>query len=288
MNQTINVATYIRTAAASKEMRSRARLRVAQMVTAGDLLAYQGRSQNIRASDFGSCRLALWADMHDLNDIARDPIDDQLTRLDVGSLMGAWLGALLEQGAVDDGWDVMLEYVPSTGGHIDALMRRRCGGCNEEGDGSRYNYSNEAGDGSGYNYGTPCSSCDGAGWFWAHVVEFKTGYDTAVAKDDNMAHQLQAARYAHATNAAQFTLVYVKVAAPKGKRIAQFTFDAEAYREPVAQEITRLESALGADAPTPDPVEVWRCYTCRYGACDRNKNKAKDDTGARDLEELFA
>ena len=37
-----------------------------------------------------------------------------------------------------------------------------------------------------------------------------------------------------------------------------------------------------------DPLEVWRCYTCRYGACSKNKNKAKADTAARDLEELFA
>ena len=250
----MNVAGYIRTANASNEMRARARVTVAEMITKGDLLAYQGRSQSVRASDFGSCRLALWAEMHDLNDITRDPIDDSLTRLDVGALMGAWLGALLEQGAVDDGWNVALEYTPVGGGHIDALL------C--------HNPQGEAID--------------------HHVVEFKTGYDTAAPKADSMAHQLQAAKYALATDAARFTLCYVKVAAPKGKRIAQFTFDAEPYRELVAQEIKRLESAFGDDAPDPDPLEVWRCYTCRYGACSKNKNKAKADTAARDLEELFA
>ena len=272
----MNVAGYIRTANASNEMRARARVTVAEMITKGDLLAYQGRSQSIRASDFGSCRLALWAEMHNLNDITRDPIDDSLTRLDVGALMGAWLGALLKQGANDDGWDVALEYIPAGGGHIDALIRRRCGGCNEDGEGN------------GETNGMLCMSCDGAAWSQAHVVEFKTGYDTGAPKADSAAHQLQAAKYALATDAARFTLCYVKVAAPKGKRIAQFTFDAEPYRELVAQEIKRLESAFDNEAPDPDPLEVWRCYTCRYGACSKNKNKAKADTAARDLEELFA
>ena len=250
----MNVAGYIRTANASNEMRARARVTVAEMITNGDLLAYQGRSQSVRASDFGSCRLALWAEMHDLNDITRDPIDDSLSRLDVGALMGAWLGALLEQGAVDDGWNVALEYTPVGGGHIDALL-----------------YHNPQGIAIDH-----------------HVVEFKTGYDTGIPKADSAAHQLQAAKYALATDAARFTLCYVKVAAPKGKRIAQFTFDAEPYRELVAQEIKRLESAFDNEAPDPDPLEVWRCYTCRYGACSKNKNKAKADTAARDLEELFA
>ena len=253
---TLNVARYIAVAAGSPPLRAKARLYLAALITEGDLLGSLGdRTQAVFSSDFGSCALALWAQKRGLEDIARDPIDDRLTRLDVGSMVGAWEACLFKAAAEaddsdDERWSVMLEYVPTGGGHIDALARRFA--VVQDGERTRM----------------------------LHPVEFKSSWDNSAIKNpekENFAHLLQAADYALRIGAPRFTLVYIKPAAPKGGRLKQFPFEAEPYRGLVAEERRRLERALADEAPLADPPQKFNCFTCRYSACPRNKSKRLDE-----------
>jgi hypothetical protein len=243
---TINVLAYIRQAAADPAMRAKAAPIAANLI-ADALGKEQKRKNEIRPSDFGSCRLALWAAIHDKLDLPRDPIDDQLTRLDFGQMVGAWEAALLKVAAEADGWDVTLEFEPLGGGHIDAL----------------------------------CRKTDVIDEVWVttwHVVEFKSQYDTgAIAEPkETGAHKLQSGDYANRVYAERATLVYIKPAGKKGARMAQFEFDAEPYKRLVAIERDRLSVALLDDQPEPDPQEKWQCWTCLFGACAKNKSKSAD------------
>jgi hypothetical protein len=241
---TLNVIAYIRKAAASPKLRKEARRYLAALITDGDLLDSLGdRSAAVFSSDFGSCSLALWAQKHNLEDIAREPIDDQLTRLDAGSMFGAWEACLFKAGAEQDGWEIELEYVPMGGGHIDALAFRLLTDIR-------------------------------------HPVEFKSSYDASAIKPpekEHFAHILQVADYALRVGAPRATLVYLKVAAPKGGRMKQFEIEAEPYRGLIIEERARLERALGDEPPLADPQAKWACAVCRYSACPKNKSKRLDE-----------
>jgi hypothetical protein len=254
---TLNVIAYIRKAAASPELRKKARRYLAALITDGDLLDSLGdRSAAVFSSDFGSCSLALWAQKHGLEDIAREPIDDQLTRLDAGSMFGAWEAALFKAGAETDGWQIELEYQPDDGGHIDALALR-----------------------APTNDGDPTVE-DLRSAAIVHPVEFKSSYDASAIKPpekENFSHLLQVADYALRVGARRATLVYLKVAAPKGGRMKQFERDAEPYRGLIIEERARLGRALADEPPLADPQAKWSCFTCRYSKCPKNKNKQLDE-----------
>jgi hypothetical protein len=203
----------------------------------------------VRASDYGTPVLQLWAAMHEKETIPRDPVDDQLLRLDLGTLLGAWAGCLVYAAAMHGDrqgtWVVELEYVPIGGGHVDALFTFNATG-------ARY------------------------------PLEIKSGYDDKPPKVST-AHRLQVGRYALAPDvqAERCGLLYVKPSAPAGKRVAQVEFAVDdALRDLVAEEEARLAPALLDEQPACDPFEFWHCKTCRVGWCDRNKNKNADSVEA--------
>lgn len=261
---TVNVIAHIRRAAIDPYMRLLAREHLAHMLTRGDLMEYQGRKAQVRPSDYGSCGLALWADIHGMLDLPRDAVDDQLTRLDLGSLAGAWEACLFkvarEADNTDGRWTVALEYVPIGGGHIDALCKVELDGEATGPDGQAYVRVRH------------------------HPVEFKSSWDSGAIKDpakENYSHMLQVADYATRPDvgAPRFTLVYLKPSAAKGQRMKQFEYESAPWRTLVERERERLAPALLDEAPKHgDPPNRWNCYTCRAGWCKKNKNKMQDST----------
>lgn len=250
-----DVEALIRKAAADPTLREKARQRFAEMITKGNLLGGIGdRSQQVFPSDYGSCALSLWAQKHGLEDLPRNPIDDVLMRLDLGSMMGAWLGCLLEAGAntTGTGWWVFLEYEPGIG-HIDALA------CETE---------------------SSSGSADPVKLGGIRVpIEFKSSYDTGTIKEPeetNMAHLAQLTDYSLQMDARDMLLVYAKPPGKAGQRFKVFLREVEPYIELVEKEQFRLLPALLDEPPQADPQAPWACYTCRYSACEMNKNKAKN------------
>lgn len=252
---TPDVIAIIKEAAADPESRKMARLKLAELITEGDLLAdypHDERRKAIYPSEFGSCGLALWAEKHGLADIPRDPLEETLARLDLGSLIGAWEACLLWAGCRNTEWWVILEYVPDGGGHIDAL------------------------------------ACHRAIAELRVPIEFKSTYSTPTTpiKDpsiENYSHLLQVGDYAQQIKAEHMILVYIKPPAKAGERMRQFVFDAEPFAVLVVKERERLAPALGDAPPIADPQAGWACFTCGYGKCEKNKNK-----NANSADVLFA
>jgi len=247
MSEPLDILAMLHVAARHPAMRMVARAKLGEMLTAGDLLAEYiaaDRAAAIHPSDYGSCSLALWAEKHGLDDIDRDPLDDNLARLDLGSLIGAWEACLVYGWTVimDGRWKAHLEFVPDGGGHIDLLM---------------HDLANDE----------------------SIPVEFKSTYDGSGAivgpheKRGSRAHALQTAQYAERVGADRFVVVYIKPPAKKGDRFAQFEYELEPWLPAIAEERARLERALGDDAPAPDPQAPWSCFTCRWSGCDLNKNR---------------
>jgi hypothetical protein len=254
----LNVVALIDRAAASTELRAIAAEHLCDAIKAG-ALAYQGRKPEIRPSDYGSCRLSLWAEIHGLADIPRNPIDSQLARLDVGSLMGAWEACLLKAAieaeysiTANDFWECELEYVPDGGGHIDARLQH-------------FVYGDED---------NPQVSVERI------PVEFKSKYDATPVSagfvfKENRNHALQVSDYGIKDGAKRAILVYFLPANKSGKRLWQFTFDLYPWwPEAVRIERERLAPALDDEPPKADPQTLFACYVCRFAGCPDNKNKA--------------
>jgi len=261
-----NVVGYLRTALADKAMRDRARVSLMEALANG-LLGEQTRSveKGLRLSDAGSCSLELWYKLRDELDLPLDVIDMQLCRFDTGTLFGAWVGALVAEGARADGWEAALEQkVTFLGipGHIDVRLVREQG-----------------------------EWLDNTNAFTrAHVVEIKTKYETAVIKNPikESAFQLvQAGSYCHPDKeelrSQSFTLLVVSPCATKGVRANQFHFDAAPYAAIARADYERMSTALADEPPVADPPDKWRCFTCLASACKKNKNKQ-----ANSAEVLFA
>jgi hypothetical protein len=264
-----NVVGYLRTALVDNEMRARAR-RNMQTALAGGLLGEQTRSleKGIRVSDAGSCSLELWYKIREKFDLPIDPIDMQLTRFDFGTMLGAWVGALVAEGARADGWNAVLEdEVTFLGkpGHIDVRLWRA--------------------EGSG-----PPSHDGNFDKVRSHVVEIKTKYETSAIKDpikESGFQLLQAGSYANCDDETKrsqaFTLLVVSPCATKGVRANQFHFDAAPYYALAKADFERMSGATGDEPPVADPPDKWRCFTCQVSTCKKNKNKA-----AESAELLFA
>jgi hypothetical protein len=247
----IDVAGLIRRAAVDPEMRAKAGFVAGQLIAS----AFQPQDHGgIRPSSYGSCRLALWATIHGREDIARDAVDDYLAKMDLGTMTGAWNAALLYVAASREGWDVLLEFVPEGGGHIDGLCRKAHS--------------------DGLDHETHGVS---------HVVEFKSQWSSGAIPDpasDSPQHLLQAADYALRTSSPRFTLVYLRPGAKKGERLKQWEYEAAPYRLLIEAERERLSAALLDDPPMPDPQNRWSCYTCRVSTCRKNKNGAAESADA--------
>jgi hypothetical protein len=242
----VNVIGFISEAAGNDEMRADARVWLAEMLTDGDLMLKQKRVLGIRPSDYGSCVLQLWAENHGLLDLPRDPIDDTLSRLDAGSLLGAWEACLFKAAWVRSAPNrcAYLEYVPEGGGHIDVLAL--------EDD------------------------------VHVAVVEFKSQWSNGTTKPpekDNPQHLLQSGDYATRPDVQtpELILVYLRPPNTAGKRMKQFTRDPEPYARLVVEERARLAPALLDEPPQyGDPQTRYACLTCRFSKCARNKNKQQN------------
>jgi hypothetical protein len=191
----------------------------------------------------------LWAQKRGLEDLPRDPIDDTLARLRLGSMTGADLACLFKAGAEADSWHVELEAEPKAGGHIDALAIRK-------------------GPHSPHH----------AGCCW--VLEFKSQWDESgpikPPDKDHVNYLLQGSEYAQQPDidAPRFKVVVLKPSAPRGKRLMQFEYDTSTWGPLATQDRARLEKAIASVEPPPgDPTEKWQCVLCRYGACPKNRNK---------------
>lgn len=209
-----------------------------------------------RISDVGRCSLEFVTGMRDMHDLER-PLDVQLLMLDQGTLSGAWNAALLAAalpGRVTLEPHVNLRGIP---GHIDALV-----------------------------------ALDG-GTF--EVVEFKlsqSGGQLRSPKEAGKLYQIaQAGMYADAiaeggARADSFVVITsgpnvgsnkYGVPYPKMRQDRYFVAD---FRNEIDGEIERLLT-LGAldtpSAPLPpaDAKEEWRCASCCFSACERNRNSQR-------------
>lgn len=221
-------------------------------------------------SDVGRCSLEYAADVHGLLDIERNA--DEQTMLDDGTIRGAWLGALLTAGAAseDAPFRCFLEanvVYRETPGHVDVLVQ------------------------------------------WAavehptnpnmrafEIVEVKTTSASGAIKppDARKLYQcLQGGLYGLSelgpvapVAAERFTIITQAVNAGSNKQgvayptLAQHTYETLDYKPLVDAEIDRLTSlaALPAEAlverekELADAIEDFRCKSCRYSGCQRNKN----------------
>jgi hypothetical protein len=237
---------YVRAALKSPKMRAEA----AATLREAPIFLHQERRPKVRLSDVGSCRLELWAKMHDACELKDDPIDSILTRMDQGTLYGAWVGALIAAAAKHDGWSAALEQIvdfENCPGHLDVLLRTET---------------------------------------TRHVVELKSHNDDGAVKDPwatKRANVLQLIAYGAATGSPTGTVLYIGPNAPKGRRLQQFHFDIAPFVGIARDEYARLKAAEADAPPVADPQERWQCATCRYTTCPKNKNKA-----ATSLEALLA
>lgn len=217
-----------------------------------------------RISDVGRCSLEFVTGMRDMHDLER-PLDVQLLMLDQGTLSGAWNAALLAAalpGRVKLEHQVTLRGVP---GHIDALV--------------------------------DCGHPSGAKWYTLEPVEFKlsqTGGQLRSPKEAGKLYQIaQAGMYTDGVNeAAQYiaaeSFVIVTggpnvgsnkygVPYPKMRQDRYFVAD---FRNEIDGEIERLRTLGALDSPSAplppaDAKEEWRCASCCFSACERNRNSQR-------------
>lgn len=215
----------------------------------------------LRASDAGACVLSLWADVHDLYDVAED-VEAQLFKMDTGTMIGAHYASLLKaaiecetskHGLTCD-IEVALEADGITG-HADAIISR---------------------------VRTP--SVESEEWYSEpiQVVEFKStfgGFSMPNAPDEpykngntRLYHVHQAVRYAISAGAPLASVVTVNPA--KGMRQDDYLVGDWIGRTDL--EFARLAAALGEVAPAEDRKEAFRCSSCRFSKCPKNENPLRE------------
>lgn len=203
----------------------------------------------LSASAAGACVLEKWASLHGELDLPED-YAQMAVKMDGGTLYGARLAALFAAG-----WEskytehgVATEVVgehDGIPGHVEIVIHE----------------GNEA--------------------LW--MIEIKTSFWGGVVsehprtKHSKEFHIIQAAKEALIVGAPGFSVLNVLPAATKrngekARHFIQDDFETSAYTLAVQVEYGRLQRALGASAPTGDATEPWRCSSCRYSACERNKN----------------
>ncbi|HEV7180155.1 MAG TPA: PD-(D/E)XK nuclease family protein [Candidatus Baltobacteraceae bacterium] len=205
----------------------------------------------VRISDCGKCVRELHQQIHSAPMLPQDPVV-QLTRFDIGTLYGAWIGCLAAAALKKYAPHLQVELEPQVlyrgvAGHIDLDVRDDMG--------------------NGY---------------W--VVEFKSTYWSGELSDplERARYQvLQAATYAKARHAPLFSIVTVgpavagrwsktekrRVELPKMRQDNYLTED---FTQDVDEEMTRLQTAMQVAVPEGDAIEEWRCRGCRDATCPRN------------------
>jgi hypothetical protein len=210
----------------------------------------------LSASAAGACVLEKWAALHDQLDLPQDYITEAV-KMDTGTEIGCRLAGLFAVGFEDQypGFEVDVEVegehegIP---GHVEIVI---------------------------YDCRVPGKRVA------VHMVEIKSSMwggavtDQPRTKHSKDYHILQAAKEALIVGAPGFSVFNVLPAATKrqgapARHFIQDSFDTADWALAVEVEYKRLSRALGATPPTGDAQEPWRCLSCRYSACERNKNAA--------------
>jgi hypothetical protein len=218
----------------------------------------------LSVSAAGACVLEKWAALHDQLDLPQDYITEAV-KMDTGTSVGCRLAALFAVGFEDQfpGFEVDVEVegehdgIP---GHVEIVIYDN----RKEGSGDRTRRA-------------------------VHMVEIKTGFwggavtDQPRTKHSKEYHILQAAKEALIVGAPGFSVFNVLPAATKrqgapARFFIQDSFDTADWALAVEVEYKRLSRALGATPPTGDAQEPWRCLSCRYSACERNKHPLNQAT----------
>lgn len=210
----------------------------------------------LSASSAGKCALETWAYLHDAYTLPEN-YQTEVCKMDGGTFYGCWVAALFAAGYEDLNPGALVEIeleVEHDGipGHLDILIRN--------------------------------------GGFW--VVEVKSTFSTFAFEGPKPYQVIQAAKYALAVGAPSFSVFTLLPAAQKRKGAAamhhhQADFVTNDYWGPVAAEYGRLKAAEFDTPPQADPDEAWRCTFCRYGACEKNANPAKDNAAAAAMSEVL-
>ena len=242
----------------SPAARSVAAGRFAQAMTQQSPLASDHGSHLLRPSNLGGCSLALAAAAHGLTDLP--PSGDAQLVMDTGTLVGAWVAALLDA-VLPEGYfghlERQVEYRGAPGS-IDLLVVR-------------------------------------AADLAAEVVEIKTTPGSGALKPPHAAKPtqcLQAATYALSPNVQpceRFTILTLgyhvgasRDGTPHPKMRAD-TYDPQDWAREVDSEIDWLmqlstisrKDVLANAAELADTEAAWRCASCRFAACLRNTNPAR-------------
>ena len=209
----------------------------------------------IRASDAGRCVRELWADLHGKLDLPQDA-STQLSRFDIGTLYGAWLAAILKATLEkeDANIRVVLEVeVTRQGvtGHADAIVCRCLPALlNPQPEDFK-----------------PIYTC-----------EFKSTYGKSNKKlpsEDRFYQVAQVTHYALTYKSPMGGVItFAPAAWPAEDRFTAEDCDPAVYELRTDLEYARLAAALLDEMPDGDPDQAWRCQSCRFSACERNKNAA--------------
>lgn len=216
----------------------------------------------LSASAAGACVLEKWASLHELLDLP-EVYETQLVKMDGGTMYGCRVATLFAVGYEDlfAGVRVETEVVGEHDGipaHVEIVI-----------------YDDTSGEANGT---------------W--MIEVKTSFwgGAIIADEKNPAlqhskefHILQAAKEALIVSAPGFSILNVYPAAtkrggaPKAAHFIQDDFLTAKWVSAVSREYHRLEAALDPIAPAGDAQEAWRCISCRYSACHRNRNPLNPD-----------
>lgn len=258
----LDIIQIIKKARADDGLRALAGKLAADLIAQAFADNHDRKAGTLRGSESGNCARQVWADVHGLYDIDED-VESQLCSMDRGTMLGAWYAALLSLALENDGFETYLEEEVDDDaftGHIDLVIAR---------------YGRKIHRGEEGPRGGPVM-----------VVEFKTTAVMGQPRDpmqpnktkgalgtyeDRSYHVLQAVKYALRVGAPIATVI---TASASGMR--QDDYDVEEWRARAEADDARLSKALLDEMPEADPQQGFRCASCRYGACEMNKNKLRE------------
>lgn len=242
-----DVFAFIKYARSDDTLRERARVRFAAIAPS----LFGKHAVELSASSAGRCKRELWAYLHGKLDIPEN-FDTVLMKMDLGTLNAAWCAALFAVAytdanpgsAVDLEGEVEHDGIP---GHIDIAISR-----------------------------------DGASPHCDHVVELKATFwplrpDKVAEWTPPLYHRQQACVYSAGKKAPRFSVVtFFPAAQRSGATEPTFCLqhDYETAEEIASAnvELARMREALADERPDADPKEAWRCATCLFSGCDKNRN----------------
>lgn len=201
------------------------------------------QSGKLRISDAGGCVRNVWADIHGAFDLPENPRG--LRKMHDGSRSGVEYACLIVAG-------IEWFYRPMTArAEVDV----------------RY---------EGAEYEIIPGHCDVVVYLEPdalEVVEIKrTGSWKFTTPEEHAPwYVAQACAYAIGLDAEAFVIL-VDTYAAKGNDLQQSRYSTADWVESTHLDYARLSAALLDEAPEGDAIEAFRCVSCRYSECSRNRN----------------